>query len=573
MKAWWCSLAVPPEPLTRAQRLAVLALTVVVMITRWLALARTLWDWDEALFSLALRHYDVAAHHPHPPGFPLYIATAKLFQLAGFSDFHALQAVSFLAGVAIVPAMFLLGRELRAGFRVSLIAAALLAFFPNVWLYGGMALSDVPSMTLVVLAVALLLRACRSDGALWGAAVVAAMAAGYRPQNLVIVLAPALIAAPHVLRRGVVRASAAVALGFAIIIASYAAAVQLSGGWALYRERLAEHQAYIARTDSFRAPGRPPLWALIDNFVIWPYRWLPINIPVATLVLVSGVVTLVRRRAPILVMLAAFGPFCMLAILLLDRFSVSRFSIGYAPLIALLAADGLELIFRRWSIVAAAALIVLMAWWTWPSLREVHTHPSPPVRAIRAIPAQGTVYVDETMAAYADLYLPKERVVKDEAPTALWRDGEQAWYLAEGEGAFRREHGALWDLVRRRYFDVLLQPVPRVVFGEGWYGEEEAWRWMARRSVMTLPPGGCKLTLRLYVPLDALPEPPMITVRVGDTVDRFRMTAADVERTYDPRGARELVIETTGAVRTPGDPRELGVRLNALEWRSGATAR
>ncbi|MBV9493352.1 MAG: glycosyltransferase family 39 protein [Acidobacteria bacterium] len=564
MKGWWRSLAVAPEPLTRAQRWAVVALTLVTAITRWLALSRTLWDWDEALFSLALRHYDVAAHHPHPPGFPLYIATAKVFQLF-LSDFHALQAVSFLAAVAIVPAMFLLGRELRAGFRVSLLGAALLAFFPNVWFYGGMALSDVPSMTLVVLAVALLLRSCRSDAALWGAAIAAAFAAGYRPQNLAIVLAPALIAAPHVLRRSVLRALAAVVCGFAIIVASYGIAVQSSGGWTRYHERLREHQSYITHTDSFRAPGRPPLWRLVDNFFIWPYHYAPINIPVAALVLVSGVVTLVRRRAPQLALLAAFGPFCALAILLLDRFSVSRFSVGYAPLIALFAADGAELLFRRWSSAVAAVLIAMMAFWTLPSLREVHEHASPPFRAMHSIPAKGTVYVDDAMTVFADLYLPKERVVKD-APLAVWRDGDTAWFVAEAPGAFHRERAALWDLARQRYFDARITPLPRVAFGDGWYDEEGgAWRWMRSRSVMTLPPGGGRLSIWLYAPLDALPTPPTITVRLdGRIVDQFQPGVAEFLRTYETNGARELVMETTGAIRT-GDTRELGLKLNRLE--------
>jgi hypothetical protein len=168
------------------------------------------------------------------------------------------------------------------------------------------------------------------------------------------------------------------------------------------------------------------------------------------------------------------------------------------------------------------------------------------------------VYVEPAMAAYADLYLPKERVSK-EPPLAPWREGERAWLLAEGKGAFHREHGALWDLARQRYFDVSLRPVPAVRFGEGWYGEEEgSWRWMGRRSVMAVPAG--KLTLQLYVPLDALKEPPLITI--GN--DTFRASAANIERTYDDVSGL-LVIETNEVLRTPNDPRELGVRLNGLK--------
>src|SRR5258708_16836680 len=141
MGAMFGDLTRPPEPLTPLQTRAALVVAVVVGVTRWPALSRTLWDWDESLFMVALRHYDVAAYHPHPPGFPLFIAAAKLFTFAGLDDFHALQAVNLLAGTAIVPVMFFLGRELRAGVQLSITSAVFLAFFPNVWVYGGTAFS------------------------------------------------------------------------------------------------------------------------------------------------------------------------------------------------------------------------------------------------------------------------------------------------------------------------------------------------------------------------------------------------------------------------------------------------
>ena len=61
------ALKQPPVPLTGAERLAAWVLTLVVAATRWPAVSLTLWDWDEALFALALRDYDVVGHHPHPP--------------------------------------------------------------------------------------------------------------------------------------------------------------------------------------------------------------------------------------------------------------------------------------------------------------------------------------------------------------------------------------------------------------------------------------------------------------------------------------------------------------------------
>src|SRR5262245_46197595 len=62
----------------RLEGWGIAAATLATAVSRVLALARTPWDWDELLFMLALDHYDVAAHRPHPPGFPLYIFAAKV---------------------------------------------------------------------------------------------------------------------------------------------------------------------------------------------------------------------------------------------------------------------------------------------------------------------------------------------------------------------------------------------------------------------------------------------------------------------------------------------------------------
>jgi hypothetical protein len=102
---------------------------IVCAATRFLALARSLWDWDEALFCLGMRSYDVTSHHPHPPGFPVYIALGRIVRVVVHSDFRALQVVNIIAGMLVFPAMFFLARELRFPFVTAVIAAALCAFF------------------------------------------------------------------------------------------------------------------------------------------------------------------------------------------------------------------------------------------------------------------------------------------------------------------------------------------------------------------------------------------------------------------------------------------------------------
>lgn len=570
------------EALTLRQRWILAAAAIVAGASRLLSLPRTPWDWDELLFMQALDRFNVALHHPHPPGFPLYIFAAKVIRKLGFDNFHALQALSVVAAMAIVPAMFLLCRALRMPFSTSLSAALILAFFPNVWFYGGAALSDVPSMVLVIVAVALLLR-----GNLLLGAVVLGVAAGFRPQNLLIGFAPLLFAAWRQKRRAVV---AAVILAV-IAGASYGAAAWLTG-WPAYQHALQEHSKYINAVDSFRAPGRLPLWRLFDDFFVRPYHAPWINALVTLFAAVSVLASIILRRRHVLVALAAFGPFCLMALLFLDHFSASRFSIGYAPLIALLAADGIYLLLRRLEPVVAGALIAMMIVWTWPALTAVRHTMAPPVAAVdwlrnRVDPRSAVIYVHEGMIPYANWYLREyhRRYISDSSPPSLWMQ-EPGLFVSEGasnaSGAvnFIRPQGRLWNLVRQRYFEASVSPIAeRVAFGEGWYEEEsergEFWRWMAGRSVALLPPltGDARLTLTLYVPLDALPAAPKVTIRVnGEVVDRFEGSSAIMQRELLVRARgdapNELTIETDRVVTPPpGDPRLLGLRLNALGWK------
>ena len=137
----------PPPPLTLRQRQIFLATSILVAVTRFLSRTRSPWDWDEALFQLGVREYDVAHHQPHPPGYPVFIALAKFVRLFAHSDFHSLQIVVLVGSLFFFPAAFWFARELRFDFRTSLLGALIASFLPNVWYYGGTAFSDLPGIT------------------------------------------------------------------------------------------------------------------------------------------------------------------------------------------------------------------------------------------------------------------------------------------------------------------------------------------------------------------------------------------------------------------------------------------
>jgi len=574
---WWRSLREAPPSLTTTQRRIFALVAIVSAVSRWFAIAASPWDWDEMLFMLATRRYDVSLHHPHPPGFPLFIALADLLRAIGLSEFHALQTIVVAASIAIVPATFFLCRELRLPFATSISAAAILAFFPNVWLFGGTAQSDVPSMTLVIVAVALLLRGCRDRRAYLAGAAVLGIAVGFRPQNLLIGFAPALIASACRRWRQV---AVATLIGAAIVGASYGVAAERTG-WENYRDAVMAHQKYIREVDSFRSPIRPPLWKAFDYFFVRPYRALPVNVPVALFVTVSFVVSCVKRRAPLLVTLAAFGPFAFFAWLMLDHFSTSRFSIGFAPMIAIFAADGIALLARRATLAVTVGLLLVMAVWVRPALHVVRTTLSPPVQSanwIRThVDRRAPLYVHGSMGPFADALVDGWNVRPVMAPPPL-----PGWYWCEGRpfgsggAAFERSRGRLLGLTRDRYYDVSVVPLTEVVrFGSGWYDLEQdenggpTWRWMAQRSSAELPAidAPAHLGLVLFVP----EAPANITVSVdGVVVARTHATAREVDIGADlPRaaGARTMVIETDHpVVPGHGDERTLGLRLNDVRW-------
>ncbi|HEX2836430.1 MAG TPA: hypothetical protein VHW00_25720 [Thermoanaerobaculia bacterium] len=582
----------PPEPLSRNQRTIVLVLAVVCAATRFLSMARSLWDWDEALFALGMRDFDVTHHHPHPPGFPVYIGIAKLLRFVIPSDFRALQAVNLIAGMLAFVAMFLFARELRLRFSTCAIAASLFTFFPNVWFFGGGAFSDVPSIVLVLFAVTFLLRGVRDRNSYFLGTLLLALAIGIRPQNFLLGLVPGLIATR---RRKPLEILTALLIGVIVVGIAFGSAVYATGSYDDYMRIVREHGDYISRIDSWRSDARPPMWRLFDRFFIKQYQSTPLSILATLFVLVSAVGSIRERNRSMLVNVLTFAPFAVVAWMMLDRFSISRFSIGYQPMFAILLADGIHRVTRRrasFEPAIAMALAISFAVFALPAFTAVRNEIAPSIVSAREIAQHvdfrrgDQLLVGHTMTKFVDLAhpgLPYVRVLDDRAlPIA---NGPRTWLLAEitrtGEEGFvfKREHGHLWNIARRHYFDIKLAPIQRrAQFASGWYAPESMefhqWRWMARGSVTLLPPaeGETMLRLQFGLPAGVTNKNPKVTIKLnGAQVDEFRTTAASVERDVrvmpvprDRPNVLELSIDQS--VTPADDGRELGLCLRSLSW-------
>jgi hypothetical protein len=609
---------------TPLQKRIVLALAIVIGLTRFAAVAHSLFDWDEAQFALGVRNYDVPNHRPHPPGYPLFIAAAKVVHLTGLDEFRSLQLLVVLSALCVFPALFFLARELGFPFETAVAGAAIYAFLPNVWTYGGTAFSDVPATVLALVACALLLRGREDGRAYIAGAVVLGLAAAIRPANLLVGVVPALLATwcqllssrassegsgwvgrvTHASRparpgpsldarddKPLRLIAIAMLSGLLVLVISYGGAALASGGVRSYLDILRVQSKYVHDVDSWHSPTRGPLYDAAKVFLVSPIGQDDLRNTVVIAAALALVAALVRRRRAPLLAVAVFAPLAVLSWLNLDINAAGRYAIGYMAVHALLTAEAFRL-FGRWAqgVLATAMIGVLIAV-TWPALRTQRTTDAPPAAALqwiaRNVPPAALIFVHGSMRPHAAYFLPRHHLdFYDDADdiTATTADAWMVdWRTRGGAHNFVRPHNALWNTLRRRGFEASVSSVQGLIrFGEGWYEAEgpgtDPFHWMASESVTILPavPGRGTLSLRIYVPLDRLPVPPTIEVRWnGELVDRFAGTPAESERTWTlasrSDAPNELRIRTSATVNlshltNSTDTRDLGLRVNRLTW-------
>ena len=563
-----------------------------------------MWDWDEALYACAVREFNVGLHHPHPPGFPLFIAVSKVVHWFVPDAFHSLRAVSLVASLFVFPALYGFARAFRFPFATSIVAAVIFSFLPNVWFWGGTAFSDIFAVVLFLGSGAFLMRDRRRRSYIIGCVLFAATML-VRPQNVLLAY-PWLVASRRRLRR---RRIAEVMIGAAVVvilvIGGYALAAKATG-WSNYIRATKEHGAYVAKVDGSLNPNRPPLLTLFRDFVIDPFLAGPLSTLLFSLILLA----LIRIRRRDVAVFATFAPSLLLSWLMLNPTGASRLSLGYIPMHALLAADGIaiiaDLLTRRLPpatraraamvVQARCALLLAAAYfgWTWPAVREVWHYDSPPAAAMKwvrdSLPRDSSkIVIEGGMVPFADYYLSGWNVVRLEnetQPEDLPAEAN-AFYIASSELRavdainFRRPRGHLYGLSHRRYFEAAVAPVgASVQLLDGWYKEEfderESWRWTARRARMSLSPlpGRGKLELRVMAPLDVEPAPLMAVVVDGSVIDRFVPNAREFRRQYIIHSegmAHEVIIDLSRTINPSGahltdDPRDLGLKFHSILW-------
>jgi hypothetical protein len=133
-----------PVPTSRretAERVATYVAAAALFMAwalRWPKRSRYPYEWDSASYILGAEHFDVFRHHPHPPGYPLYILILKAARIFT-TDLNTAQVVLafvFTAAAAVITFRFARSFHGRAA---AILASVLVLFAPPVALYDSVA--------------------------------------------------------------------------------------------------------------------------------------------------------------------------------------------------------------------------------------------------------------------------------------------------------------------------------------------------------------------------------------------------------------------------------------------------
>jgi hypothetical protein len=170
-----------------------LVLSLAFLAAHAVRLPETLEDIDSINFAMGVERFDVAAHRPHPPGYPVFVVLAKA-TTAGVSAGRpgwdrdqiaagGLAVLALIAGALAIPVFTAFWRALGVSSTGALLAAATAAAAPLFWLTASRPLSDTPGLVAAVAVQTLLVRAFVSiregDAMLPRAAIVGAVGAGF----------------------------------------------------------------------------------------------------------------------------------------------------------------------------------------------------------------------------------------------------------------------------------------------------------------------------------------------------------------------------------------------------------
>jgi hypothetical protein len=561
----------------------------VLMVVLWFSIPATPWEFDELLYMQSIDHYDPIAHHPPPPGYPVFIAAAKFFRLFAPNNFTALVAMNFLASAIGFVILALAFRNLSGDASTGIAGALLFYLSPAMIIHSTLAMSEPGGIALLA---ATLYFATVSRPILFGA--FAGLAIGWRPQ-LAIFIVPLLLA--HLIMVRGWRQRARTIGVFALLCLLWLLPLTRAVGGVDRLIRFESSQAgYLAAHDADVSRSGWTPSKLAFRFIAHPWGTKVASLPLLIIAGV-GVVIAVRRRLVLSIPLVA-GALLYLAFALqfMDPADGVRYAIPFALAVAFFAGLGVLELARRIALppfVIVALFVAGSLVYVSSVVAQRSSSESPPLRAASLAswlyPRNSVVLYELSLWPHAQVFFADhERLrVNDGLAQYFDRPNMPLFIYADGISHDPEARTVRWQpsdayskLTRNHYRVVSIIPVPpearfrpvRGVYVPEREPDGEEWRWLDSPAELQLPHGPDRtVTIRVGLPVIYPTEVNTLTIFVdgaeNGTFELKRGQPIDVTIAV-PAGAptiRFQAARTFVPAEVPGslnrDPRRLAVKL------------
>jgi len=508
------------------------AAALLVVVSRFAYLANGPWEWDETLFARGILHFELAAHFPHPPGFPGWLGIGHLLMPVVGDPLRALQLASAAFSVAALWVLATLGRRLAPP-AIAAAAALVVLAAPGPWLYSVRGFSSTAAAVL----------------ALGAAAVAVGGLRGRRTTVFTLLVTASFLVRPNILPvlaalwlgvvwsvRPIRRLAPGLVAGGAAVAVSIVLMARAEGGWSAFvAPFLAHSQRHFSR--------------LVGNLggygELGLVKGLGGVLPATILLLAAafGIVVWARRVGRrgaflwALVMTVAVSQLVWMQNRTTGRYAVGV-QMALAPLVAGAAATLPP--------AAGCAGLLLMAGWlgaaSHPLVEEQHTTELPAWRAVNrareeAMSSGRTVVVESELHPFASyLWYLREWRGEPTPPRILspwdpepWSGIEGAWVVATvhrhlypdsiwgHEEYWGGVSDALYPLTQQRFLEAWVIEDPPLPIS-GWWPRERLpngrpFMWGAAVVELTLPP--LPAETEIGIALRPAPGPDSVSLELG----------------------------------------------------------
>ena len=257
--------------------------------TRIPFMSRLLYSMDSANFALALGDYDVSIHHPHPPGYFLYVMLGKLLHLFLEDVNLAFVSISIVFSGLTVATLYLLGKELFDR-KTGILAAAIGITSPVLWFHGEVALTYVTEAFFSSFIALSCWRVTKGrTSRLWISALAMGIAGGFR-QVTPIFLFPLWI---HSVK-GVPLRKIVLSLGLMVLTSLFwfLPMLEMTGGWDAYVGAFRELWTYNTGKFTVFEKG----WPVLKLYSVTLFRFVVYGVGIWIFPLVLAFYALIRQR-------------------------------------------------------------------------------------------------------------------------------------------------------------------------------------------------------------------------------------------------------------------------------------